>query len=347
MDINNGAKIIVNDWLKAKRDEVLHFITDENHIKEAEAFERAAIDCGAVTKITLLPSNKVQEGNIIDEMQNTMYYSDAVIGATHFSFITTSAVEYSLKKGSRFLSLPMHTNDNSSIFESEFLQMSTYKAKKIAKSIIRKLKRAKQIIVKTGLGTDVVFSKINRDAGYFNGVCSRKKSIGSASFEVYVPIIENATRGRIVVDGSLGYIGLVKKPFEITLENGYIKGIENSIDGKKLKQYIESFTDKEMLCAAEFGIGLNEKSRCRGVSYVEDESAYGTFHVGFGRNLALGGKHDAEGHFDIVIHNPDIWADGVQVMEKGNVCPWFVIVIIHINYNDKMRKLYNSFYLDF
>ena len=34
------------------------------------------------------------------------------------------------------------------------------------------------------------------------------------------------------------------------------------------------------------------------------ESAYGTFHVGLGRNIALGGIQNAKGHFDLVCMEP-------------------------------------------
>lgn len=118
-----GARCIIQNWIEAKENEVLHFITDENHIKEADIFELAAFECGVVPKITILSSDGVQSGEVIEKMKNTMYYSDVIIGATHYSFITTEAVDYALKKGSRFLSFPMHTNDNSSIFEREFIRM--------------------------------------------------------------------------------------------------------------------------------------------------------------------------------------------------------------------------------
>jgi len=320
MDIYDGAKIIVNDWLQSKRDEVLHFITDENHLKEADAFEKATLAAGAVPKITVLPSGEIQSGDVFDELQATMPYANAIIGATHFSFITVSAVDYSLKKGSRFLSLPLHTNDGSSIFENDFITMNPHVAQKKAKPIIKHLKKASKITVKTNRGTDVTFTKEKRIVGLFSGECSKKKTIASSSFEIYIPIEETTTNGTIVVDGSLGYLGVVEKPLTLHFKNGYLTEIEDTADGKKLKEYLNSFHDKEMLCAAEFGIGLNEKARCRGVSYIEDESAFKTFHVGFGRNIALGGNHDAAGHFDIVTKNPDIWAGDIKIMENGNLC---------------------------
>lgn len=74
-----------------------------------------------------------------------------------------------------------------------------------------------------------------------------------------------------------------------------------------------------MLTASEFGIGLNTYARCLGRCYIEDESAYGTFHIGFGRNIALGGVQDAVGHYDLVAYDADIYVDNQMIMEQGRI----------------------------
>lgn len=319
MSIKKGASIIVSDWLRAKREEVLHFITDENHMEEANAFEEAALSCGAVTKITCLRSDEIQKGDVLEEIRNIMSYADAIVGATDYSFVTTNAVEYALKKGARFLSIPMHTNDGRSLFAYSFMEMDPKVAEKMSRPLRKQLNRSQTIHVTTALGTDITFGKAGREAGLFYGVAAKRRSFGSASFEVYVPIEETKTNGRIVLDGSLGYLGAVNGSVELEFENGYLVKIENNEQGKKLSEYLKQFDDPEMYCAAEFGIGLNKKARCRGLSYIEDESAFGTFHVGLGRNLALGGSHQANGHFDVVAHNPDIWAGEVKIMQQGEL----------------------------
>lgn len=160
-----GARCIIQNWIEAKENEVLHFITDENHIKEADIFELAAFECGVIPKITILSSDGVQSGEVIEKMKGTMYYSDVIIGATHYSFITTEAVEYALKKGSRFLSFPMHTNDNSSIFEREFIRMSPKVAKRMGRLLTKEITKADKVLVKTKKGTNVAFSIKERRAG--------------------------------------------------------------------------------------------------------------------------------------------------------------------------------------
>ena len=101
------------------------------------------------------------------------------------------------------------------------------------------------------------------------------------------------------LDGSLGYIGAVREPFRIEIQNGKIVFIEETEDGKRLKEYLESFEDERM--------------------YTAGELAYGTYHIGFGRNLALGGAYEASGHFDLVMLEPDIYTDNRKIMERGRV----------------------------
>ena len=101
---------------------------------------------------------------------------------------------------------------------------------------------------------------------------------------------------------------------------GRIVEIEDNASGRRLKQFLARFHDPEnMVVAAEFGIGLNTHSRCAGNCYIEDESTYGTFHIGFGRNIALGGVQDASGHYDLVTHAPCIYVDNRMIMDHGQL----------------------------
>jgi len=321
MDIETAAAIIINDWLYVKRNEVFYFITDECHRTEADACIRQAEQRGAVTKLSVLPVQQIQDGRLLESMRNIMSYADVVVGATTYSFITTDAVGFALKHGARFLSLPLSTNNGRSLFESDFIGMSTKTAERNARRLLPYLKKASELHVTTPAGTDAVFSMRGRRPGFFSGRTGRRGSFSSASFEVYVPVVEDSAQGTVVIDGSLGYLGTPASPVRTQFTGGRLQAdrAQNS-DAARLLSYMESFHDPRMFYAVEFGIGLNECARCAGQSYIEDESTAGTFHIGLGRNLALGGTHDAAGHFDIVMHNPDIYADSVQILSGGHIC---------------------------
>ncbi len=320
MLIQEGAKIIVENWLCAKEGEVIHFISDETKLREIEAFMTATDNVGAFPEVTILPSDSIQSGDSIEDMRYIMADAAAIVGATNFSFITTNAVRYALSQGARFLSLPLSINDGTSLLEKEFLRMDPKEAQELAEPLLYGLEHGNTIHVTTALGTDITFSIKNRKPGLFNGLTDKSGVCSSASFEVYISPVETETCGRVVLDGSMGYIGLVENPLKLDFLNGHLIHIEDTSDGQKLKAFLNGFEDKDMYCAAEFGIGLNKFSQCNGSSYIEDESTYGTFHIGFGRNLALGGSHDAHGHFDIVIHRPTIETEVGIIMKDGVVC---------------------------
>lgn len=93
--------------------------------------------------------------------------------------------------------------------------------------------------------------------------------------------------------------------------------IEETPTGIRLKKYMEDYRIPGSYCGGTRN-GLNSCSQ-PWKRYIEDESAYGTFHVGLGRNIALGGIQNAKGHFDLVCMEPDIYTDNRQIMQQGKV----------------------------
>ncbi len=317
MKIEEGIEIVVDNWLQTKEGDLVIYVSDETKIKEARLFKEIVESRKATCEVIELDSKEVQSGECFEDLKWEFARANAVVGATNYSFITTDAVYYALSKGVQFLSFPASTNDGSSLFEHDFLKMDPDVATLMGMPMYWQLRKADSIHVTTELGTDLYFDITDRFPGIFHGSLWQPGKCSSASFEIFIPPVEYKTNGKLVLDGSMGYIGLVEKPIEIIIENGYIKSIEDTKDGRKLKEYLESFHDLEMYCAGEFGIGLNTIAKCRGISYIEDESAYGTFHIGFGRNLALGGCHHASGHFDLVTHNPTIVVGDKVIMKNG------------------------------
>ncbi|GAA0793785.1 aminopeptidase [Faecalicatena orotica] len=314
-----GAMIVVRDWLRLKPWEKLLIVTSENHIAEAEILRKCAHRRSKAVDLMVVEKRGKHVGVFFDSHEDVFDGYQAVLGATDYSLVTTKAAKRAIQRGSKFLSLPLSTNNGKSMLAFQFMMMDTKKSKMMAGIIMKYLNSSSVVHVTTRLGTDLTMYKRNRPAGFFNGVVRDGKGFSSASIEVYVPIEETKTKGILIPDGSLGYIGRVDEPFRIRLEDGYIREIERTAVGRKLKEYMDDFHDPGIYAASELGIGLNSYAKCRGDSYIEDESAYGTFHIGVGRNIALGGVHEANGHFDIVAKRPDIYADNRKIMERGKI----------------------------
>lgn len=317
--MERGAKIVIEKWLQLKAWERLLIVANDDNIAEAEMLQLAATKQKAKTDLMIVKTKGKQVGVFFDENENVFDTYTAVIGATGYSIVTTLAAKRIIKRGGKFLSLPLLTNNGQSMLAYDFLMMDTKKSKMMAQVIMKYINDSEMIHVTTKAGTDIRFYKENRSAGFFNGVVKDGKGYSSASIEVYVPIEETKTVGTMIIDGSLGYIGKNCLPIRMEIKDGNIVQIEENEDGIRLKEYIEDFKDERMFVATEFGIGLNSYAKCLGNCYIEDESSYGTFHIGFGRNLALGGQHEANGHFDIVAMEPDIYVDNRMIMQEGKI----------------------------
>lgn len=319
MNIQKGAEIIIRDWIRLRGRERLLIVSSGRYRAETDALREAAAKITNDVDLLLLEELSMYVGAYFNERETAFDAYDAVIGATEYSLITTKAVKRAVSHRKRFLSLPLSTNNGKSMLSFDFLRADPVKSKIMALTMLDYFQSASRIDIHTRLGTDLHLCVKGRRAGFFNGCCRDGRGLSSASVEVYVPIVENRTEGLFVLDGSMGYIGSVDRPVEIALNGGRITRIEDNNSGRMLKDYISRFEDSRMFTASEFGIGLNTYARCRGCCYIEDESAYGTFHLGFGRNIALGGIQDAVGHFDLVAYQADIYVDNQMIMEQGKI----------------------------
>lgn len=318
-DMERGARIIIQDWVKVKPWDKLLIVTTKEHLPEARMLRKYALDSALSVNSLVVENTGRHVGVFFDDNEEVFDPYTAIIAATDYSLVTTKAAKRAIQRHKKFLSLPLATNDGRSMLEYDFLTMDTKKSRLMAKIIMKYLRHSTRIHVTTAAGTDLILGKEGRNPGFFNGVLKDGKGYSSSSIEVYVPIEETKTEGIMILDGSLGYIGRAEEATRIVFREGRIVEIEETPTGLKLKKYMEEYRDPRIYIGGEFGIGLNSYSQCLGNCYIEDESAYGTFHIGLGRNIALGGEQNANGHFDLVCHEPNIYTDNRQIMQQGKI----------------------------
>lgn len=318
-DMERGARIIIQDWVKVKPWDKLLIVTTKEHLPEARMLRKYALDRALSVNSLVVENTGRHVGVFFDDNEEVFDPYTAIIAATDYSLVTTKAAKRAIQRHKKFLSLPLATNDGRSMLEYDFLAMDTKKSRLMAKIIMKYLRHSTRIHVMTAAGTDLILGKEGRNPGFFNGVLKDGKGYSSSSIEVYVPIEETKTEGIMILDGSLGYIGRAEEATRIVFREGRIVEIEETPTGLKLKKYMEEYRDPRIYIGGEFGIGLNSYSQCLGNCYIEDESAYGTFHIGLGRNIALGGEQNANGHFDLVCHEPNIYTDNRQIMQQGKI----------------------------
>lgn len=316
LTLEEGARIVIERWCKVRPGEKVLILSDECHVDESMALWTAADRRSAEVTLMTIQGRRSHPGKVLHSMADFVLHNDLVIGATNFSILTNRIIKEVLSRGGRFLSLPLSSRNGLPALTLDFMDMDPEEAERTGRGMLEALRQAESIRVTTALGTDLHFGKRGRTPGLFNGLADQPGMAGSSSFEIYIGIEETVTSGRAVVDGSLGYLGCPASPIQLTFRQGRLVEIGGEA-GEGLRRYMNSFGDRGIYVAGELGIGLNKLSRCAGNCYIEDESTFTTFHIGMGRNLSLGGVHDAAGHFDLVFHRPTIYAGNTLIMRDG------------------------------
>lgn len=211
-------------------------------------------------------------------------------------------------------------------------------------SLIEKFRGAFRARVTAPGGTDIEIGLEGREAMADDGDFSKPGLGGNIpSGEVFISPAIGKSRGTIVFDGSMTFSdgdALLSTPIKLSVEDGYITGIEGGAEAKRLLKDIHR-AEKESVCMeelgslpagqgavyarnarsiGELGIGLNEGACITG-NMLEDEKAFRTCH------FAVGGNYDGDApcliHFDGIVREPTIticYRDGHSVvMDKGDL----------------------------
>ena len=315
----DGARLLSQNWLNVKPSENTLIITNEGNIQEAFALFHAVEELEGIPSICIIPTERINGQEPPTPITEAMLKSDVIIAATKFSIATTQARINSIKVGARMLSVAMHSSVGKSVLESDMLTIDLEKVSITVVKVASLLAEGNLIRVTSEKGTDLTIPILGRKGNGLNGICYKAGTFRSLSIEANIAPLEGKSYGKVALDGSLCTDGLIQNCFTVILENGKIINFGEGLDSKRFQNALKLINDDKMLFLGEFGIGLNPKAQCIGDSYIEDESALGTIHLGFGRNLSLGGEMNAKGHYDVVILRPTIYVDDILLMSNGEI----------------------------
>ena len=184
--------------------------------------------------------------------------------------------------------------------------------------IRQKLEKAKEIHVTTPAGTNLYYDKSGIKAIAADGNYTLPGKGGNLpAGEVYAPPNGKRIEGKIVIDGSSRtheHTILIKKPIEVTIEDGNIVEIKGGEEAKQLENTLKwaasvAKNPGNVRRVCELGIGLNPNAQLIGAMIVDDKTL-GTAHIGIGSNYWFGGSIYAIIHLDQVFKNPTIYLDG-------------------------------------
>lgn len=188
---------------------------------------------------------------------------------------------------------------------------------------LRQFEETKEIQVKTPAGTDINFNIMHRKFYSSDGLYDKPGKGGNLPVgEIYIAPNEKKTEGKFVIDGSSRNrlsTHFIKSPITVYVEKGSITEIDG--EGQEANLLRESIKWAEIKATfpnkvrviSELGIGSNPWANIIG-STILDEKVLGTCHIAIGGNTWFGGTNNTIIHFDQVMRNPEIYADGKRII---------------------------------
>ena len=181
--------------------------------------------------------------------------------------------------------------------------------------------KAKEIRIKTKLGTDLIF-QVEKMQAIANVGDYRLPGQGGnmPAGEVYIPPQGYyGVQGKVVIDGSMkteeGAV-MVKEPLTLFIENGRVVKIEGA-HAPLLEKTLCKYEDRakypyRVRHIGELGLGINSGAVLTG-STIIDEKVLGTAHVALGSNYWFGGAIRTIFHGDQIFKDPQVFLDGKEM----------------------------------
>ncbi|PIN98321.1 MAG: leucyl aminopeptidase [Candidatus Diapherotrites archaeon CG10_big_fil_rev_8_21_14_0_10_31_34] len=310
-----GEKILTENLGLNKKEKVL-VICDETTFLIGKAFHFAGKKLAKKSKlieIKSLPFNGMEPNEIIAK---EMLKFEVILMPVKSSLSHTKTRMHASKQGARIASMPRL---NYEMIERD-LKADYNKIKELSLKVKELFSKADLAEIKTELGTDIkVPLKGMKAGGSKAGFYLKPGQWGNIpQGEIYIVPEEGKAEGKFVVDASMGTIGKIINPIEITVKKGFVSKIEGKEEAEKLRKLIKPL-GKNARNIAEFAIGTNDTAKIIGV-VLEDEKVLGTAHLAIGNNTSMqGGTTYSEIHLDGVFTKPTIWLDGKLFMEKGKI----------------------------
>lgn len=312
-----GASKIVEVCVGVKHNETVLIITENSKMSIAEAIATAVNGVGGEAIITVIRPREIDSQEPPACISEAMKACDAFISVVGKSITHTHAVKDAIKNGSRGVVLTQFSEEMlmKGGIEADFKALAP-----LCKEMARRIANSKEVELTTENGTSLRFSSVDRRGNALYCMVEKGEFSTVPTIEANVSPVEGTASGVIVADGSIPYlgIGVLDEPVTLTVAEGMITSIKGGSQAEILKEDLKARKDPNVYNIAEMGVGLNPC--CKFVGFMlEDEGVYGSVHIGIGTSITLGGKVKAACHYDLIMKDATIVADGELLMERGKV----------------------------
>lgn len=323
MRMMHAAARIVDVCANVQPGEKVFLLTDTGMDPDIpEVIALACAQRGADVALMTIAPRAFHGAQPPDVAAGAMFRADVILEVTSV-FIGHSQARFdACDAGARYLAMPELSREmmtGPSGFDADFHSLVPMVTK-----LKQKVTEASAIRLTTAAGTDLSANISGRPARGLHCLVHNKGDFAPPpDVEVSVSPVEEAAQGKVVVDGFVVGVGIIEEPITIIIKKGMAVSIEGGGNAAALKRMLDSAQDPNAFALCEIGLGLNPKADLRRGTTLEAEGTYGTAHI------ALGGKPWPEArllsplHIDLVFRNVTAVADGITLIENGEVTSQF------------------------
>jgi leucyl aminopeptidase (aminopeptidase T) len=308
-DLSDPAATAVRQCMNLQPEESCVVVTDDERraIGEALYDEAASITDDAV--IVQYPPGEQHGAEPPAPVSAAMRDGDVVLAPTTKSLSHTLARSEANEAGARVATLPGITEE---IFATG-LDADYERIREHCQDVLDQIEGAEEVRVTTERGTDITFEPGDRGWNLDTGLVHEAGEMSNLpAGEVFLS--PEKANGRYVVDGTMMPHGLLEESqtLEFEVEDGHVTDISDDEIREAVEEAAEE-VGRDAYNVAELGIGTNVAVESLVGSVLLDEKAGGTVHIAIGDDHAIGGDVEAPIHFDGIIREPTVLADGEEV----------------------------------
>jgi len=191
----------------------------------------------------------------------------------------------------------------------------------LGRRVALNLERAREVRVRSRIGTDLKFSILGRQTQINDGIIDDddlRRGLFVTSLptgSVTVSTVEDSATGKVSFDLPIPQVGKLVHGLQWVFENGRVTVFNAEKNVEALKPIFDrAHGDKDKI--ASLTIGLNPRVRA---GLMMDSFAKGTVTIGIGSNLDIGGKNDSDYGFEGTLSQATVELDGKTIVENGRI----------------------------
>ena len=312
--LSDAIESALRDSLAVRKGERVVIITDLNKRNIGIMFHERAKKLGAESYLLDIKPLSADGEEPPKAVARLMKDADVLICPTTKSLTHTNARRAASKRGARTITLPGVNEEMLARAGNVDMQRML----KITSKFTDVLTIGSRVHITTPAGTDLHLSIKNKKGIADTGYVRNPGETGNLpAGESFLAPVEGESEGILVVDGSMGGTGVIKKPIKMYVSNGYVTKILGNREARIIRKQLAPF-GKQGRNIAELGIGTNHKAKLSG-KVLEDEKILGTVHIALGNNISMGGSCEVGSHLDGILLKPTLVIDEKIILSRGNI----------------------------